>query len=55
MTDRMPFFSSGASMPDYMVLSHETLLKGTKAVVAAGFFTNDWKVSEAPEFMARSK
>ncbi|MCE9559510.1 MAG: S9 family peptidase [Armatimonadetes bacterium] len=55
MTDRMPFFSSGASMPDYMVLSKETLLKGTKAVVAAGFFTNDWKVSVAPEFMARSK
>ncbi|MFI5386109.1 MAG: prolyl oligopeptidase family serine peptidase, partial [Fimbriimonadales bacterium] len=42
-TDRLPYFTSGVAYPDWTVLSPDVLSKGSKAVLAAGFFGNDWK------------
>jgi poly(3-hydroxybutyrate) depolymerase len=48
--DRVPFFTSGASMPDVLVYSPEALRLGTKGMVGGGFFGNDW-LGESGEFV----
>jgi len=45
LTERAPFFSSGAAYPDLLVLGIESLSDGTKGVRQAGYFGNDWKVA----------
>lgn len=41
--DRLPYFTSGVAYPDWTVLRTSTLREGSKAVLGAGFFGNDWK------------
>lgn len=45
LCDRVPLFTSGASMPDVMVYSPDALSQGTPGMVAAGFFGNNWSVT----------
>jgi hypothetical protein len=44
LTGRAPIFVSGAGLPDLLLWSAESLLKGVAGVRAAGFFGNDWSV-----------
>jgi len=43
LTDRVPYFSSGAAIPDVIVFGPEMLEKGTSGIRAAGFFGPDWE------------
>ncbi len=45
LTERMPYFLSGAGFPDCLVVGAEMLTKGVAGVRAAGFFGLDWQVS----------
>lgn len=36
------YFTSGVSIPDYVVFGPETLQKGDVGVLASGYFNNDW-------------
>ncbi len=45
LTDRVPFFTSGASMPDVLVFTPASLAQGTRGMLCAGFFGNDWTVA----------
>lgn len=45
LCDRMPFFTSGAAFPDAVVVDKSMLDKGATAVIAAGFFGNDWRAA----------
>jgi poly(3-hydroxybutyrate) depolymerase len=40
--DRAPVFVSGVAYPDWTVLSPAALTEGTKGVLGAGYFANDW-------------
>ena len=42
LTERVPIFTSGASIPDILVLTPRSLLEGTKGVPLTGFFGRDW-------------
>jgi hypothetical protein len=44
LTDRLPYFVSGAAYPDYLVLDPTALVEGSKAIRGAGFFGPDWRV-----------
>lgn len=44
VTERLPYFLSGAGFPDCLVVSAELPAKGSEAIHAAGFFGADWKV-----------
>ncbi|MFM8175584.1 MAG: hypothetical protein ACKN81_18750, partial [Pirellulaceae bacterium] len=46
-TLRLPIFSSGTGYPDYLLLSPDFLSKGNDAILATGFFKNDWSLSES--------
>jgi dienelactone hydrolase len=46
-TLRLPIFSSGTGYPDYLLLSPDFLSKGNDAILATGFFNNDWSLSES--------
>lgn len=43
-TDRIPLFSSGAGIPDLLVVTPAMLEKGSDGIRAAGYFGNDWGV-----------
>ena len=45
LTDRLPYFTAGAGVPDWLVLSPDMLTKGVDGVLAAGFFGWDWSIS----------
>src|SRR5262249_20377979 len=45
LTDRMPYFISGAAFPDCLVVGPEMLTKGSVGVRVAGFFGHDWSVT----------
>lgn len=47
-TDRMPFFLSGAGLPDYVVLTPLASKVGEPGVLAAGFFTNEGELEPRP-------
>jgi hypothetical protein len=53
LTERLPYFLSGAGYPDCLVLGPEALLRGAEGVRVAGFFGNDWGVSSG-EFVGRT-
>jgi hypothetical protein len=40
----MPYFVSGVHYPDVTVFRSSLYREGSKAVLAAGFFGNDWSV-----------
>jgi poly(3-hydroxybutyrate) depolymerase len=42
ITERAPFFSSGAGYPDFLVLGIDSLQTGTKGIRAVGYFDNQW-------------
>lgn len=44
--ERCPLFLSGVHFPDVYVAAPEMLLKGSKGVVAAGFYGPDWSVEK---------
>ena len=44
LTTRASYFQSGSGFPDCLILAPDTLKSGTKGVIAAGFFGNDWSV-----------
>lgn len=52
LTDRLPYFTAGAGVPDCLVLSPEMLLTGADGILAAGFFGRDWSVTNG-EFLWR--
>ncbi len=47
MCDRVPIFTSGAGMPDFLILSPETLEFGSEGWSAGGYFENDWSLDPA--------
>jgi hypothetical protein len=44
LTDRLPYFVSGAAYPDCIVLSPQSLSAGLAGVRATGYFGDDWTV-----------
>lgn len=52
LTDRLPYFTAGAGVPDCLVLSTDMLTTGVGGVLAAGFFGVDWSVPRG-EFLWR--
>ncbi|MCS6829452.1 MAG: prolyl oligopeptidase family serine peptidase [Armatimonadota bacterium] len=52
LTNRLPYFITGAGVPDCLVLSADMLTKGLEGVLAAGFFGADWSV-QSGEFVWR--
>lgn len=49
LTNRMPYFVSGASYPDLTVFAPEMLTEGSRGIRRAGFFGPDWRI-ESGEF-----
>jgi poly(3-hydroxybutyrate) depolymerase len=45
VTERMPYFISGAAFPDCLVIGAELPAKGWDGVRAAGFFGENWQVA----------
>ncbi|MBE7491725.1 MAG: prolyl oligopeptidase family serine peptidase [Planctomycetes bacterium] len=43
LTNRLPYLTSGAGMPDFVVLDVEMLREGAPGLRAAGYFDMDWK------------
>jgi dienelactone hydrolase len=43
-TDPNQYFAAGSGFPDYMIFTLDMLRNGSKAVKAAGFFNNQWKI-----------
>ncbi len=41
------YFAGGSGFPDFMVISSDMLKEGGKAIKMAGFFDNNWKLSDA--------
>jgi hypothetical protein len=44
LCDRLPYFTSGAAFPDFIVYGADSLQTGSKGLRAAGFFANDWSL-----------
>jgi fermentation-respiration switch protein FrsA (DUF1100 family) len=44
LTDRLPYFVSGAAYPDCLLVNEKNLSEGSAGIVAAGFFGGDWSV-----------
>jgi len=52
LCDRMPFFTSGAAIPDIVVVNPTMLADGPSGVVGGGFFDHWWSTSKG-EFVWR--
>ena len=46
LTERMPYFVSGVAYPDCIIVGADSLTKGVEGVRMAGFFGNNWTVSD---------
>jgi len=44
--ERLPYFVSGVHFPDWTVISANMLTMGADGIKAAGYFQNDWKLSQ---------
>jgi poly(3-hydroxybutyrate) depolymerase len=44
LTDRLPYFVSGAGFPDGLIATPTVLEKGGEGITAAWYFGNDWKL-----------
>lgn len=42
--ERMPYFTSGAAFPDWLIVTAALPAKGLEGIRGAGFFGNDWQV-----------
>jgi dienelactone hydrolase len=47
LAGRVPYFSSGVAVPDWIVLGPEAMTEGVGGVRGAGFFGNAWELSPA--------
>lgn len=45
------YFAGGSGFPDYMLFRLDMLREGSKAIEAAGFFNNEWKLDEKNGFI----
>jgi hypothetical protein len=45
-TDANQYFAAGSGFADYMVFSNEMLKAGAKGIRAAGFYDNNWGLTE---------
>lgn len=45
VTERMPYFVSGAGFPDCLIISADLPAAGVNGIRAAGFFGDDWQVA----------
>ncbi|AQT68109.1 esterase, PHB depolymerase family [Anaerohalosphaera lusitana] len=54
LTERVTYLFAGCSYPDYTVIGPDMLTEGTKGVLAAGCFGNDWTV-ENGEFVITNR
>ena len=45
LTERLPYFTSGAAFPDWVVADSTVLADARRGVVAAGYFGNDWELT----------
>ncbi len=45
LTDRAPYFVSGAAYPDCLIIGSDMLERGGEGIRCAGFFGNDWSVA----------
>jgi len=43
-TDRLPYFTSGAAFPDWVVFDARAVEQGASAVLKAGYFDPEWKL-----------
>ena len=46
LTAGLPYFVSGVAYPDWVVIGADMLADGVDGVRAAGFFGEDWGLSE---------
>jgi len=46
LASRVPYFVSGVGLPDWTVIGPEAMTKGVGGIRAAGFFGNDWGLSD---------
>jgi dienelactone hydrolase len=46
LSSRVPYFSSGVGLPDWIIIGPEAMRQGAEGVRAGGFFANDWSLSE---------
>ena len=46
LNDRVPYFMAGVAFPDCTVFDPAVLARGADAVLATGFFGNDWTVED---------
>jgi hypothetical protein len=46
-TNGNQYFAGASGFPDYMIFSLEMLKEGTKHLKMAGFFDNNWNLTEA--------
>ncbi|MBS1718156.1 MAG: prolyl oligopeptidase family serine peptidase [Armatimonadetes bacterium] len=44
IAERIPLFLSGTALPDYTIFGPDVPVKGTKGIIKAGWFDNDWKL-----------
>ena len=44
--DANQYFAAGSGFPDYMIFSLDMLKSGAAGIKAAGFFDNEWRISE---------
>jgi predicted esterase len=51
--DANQYFAAGSGFPDYLIFSSEMLSQGAKGIKAAGFFNNQWGLSESATEDAR--
>jgi poly(3-hydroxybutyrate) depolymerase len=46
-TNRLPYFAAGVGYPDFTLFDFTNGAKGNDAVIAAGYFGNDWQLAPA--------
>jgi hypothetical protein len=46
LVSQVPYFRSGVGLPDWIILGPEALATGVAGVRGAGFFGNDWNLSD---------
>lgn len=47
LTASIPYFRSGVGLPDWIVVGPEALKEGVTGIRGAGFFGNDWSLSDS--------
>ena len=45
-TEANQYFAAGSGFPDYMIFSASMLTSGAQGIMAAGFYTNQWRIND---------